>query len=184
MPSLTHAEKQYWTARLKQRIDQNIESLIACEPSLGERLSALARQQAVHSLGLDDLHSQLDALAAQRQELKRRRRQTLQAMLAVLRRLPPDAVADVQPDAALAEIRQAIDKRQAVHEEELLAQQERGQHILRLRRERESLPDTIALAGAPAGLRQTWVKLLQVLGEEPTTLQQATLALAAEPSDP
>ena len=184
MPSLTHAEKQYWIARLAHKIDQHIEALAAAEPGFRERLSAQARQQALRSLGLADLHAQLDALAAQKQELDRRERQTLQAMLAVLRRLPVDSVVDVQQDAALAEFRQALDKRQAIHEEELLAHDERGQHILRLRRERDNLPDSVALASAPAGLRQLWVKLLLLLGEEPTALQQATLALAAEPTNP
>jgi hypothetical protein len=184
MPSLKDTEMRYWIKRLSHKIDQTIAALAAAEPGFRERLAQQARQRALHSLGLAELQAELDTVRAQKQQLHRRQQQTLQAMLAVVRRLPLDAVAEVQTDAALAEIGQAIERRQAVHEEELLVEEQRGPHILQLRRERDNLPDTVALAISPAGLRQLWAKLLSLLGEEPTALQQAALTLAVESTNP
>jgi hypothetical protein len=180
MPSWTSAVIQYWTQRLAQRIDQKIEALAAAEPGFRERLAAQARQRALHSLGLAELQTELDALAAQKQQGEQRQRQAQRAMLAVVRRQPLEAVTQVVDEAMRAEIRQAIEQRQAIHEEQLLAADEQGQHILRLRRERDNLQDTVWLASSPTVLRQLWTKVLQLLGEEPTALQRQALTLADE----
>ena len=94
-----------------------------------------------------------------------------------------EAVPHVADQAMQAEIRQAIQQRQASHEQELFAADARGQHILRLRRERDNLQDTVWLASSPAGLRQLWAKVLHVLDEEPTALQRQALTLADEAVD-
>jgi hypothetical protein len=135
-----------------------------------ERLAAQARQGALRSLGLEELQAELDAIVAQKQQWQQRQRQAQRAMLAVLRRQPLEAVTHVADQAMQAEIRQAIDQRQASQEEELFTADARVQHILRLRRERDNLQDTVWLASSPAGLRQLWAKVLHVLDEEPTAL--------------
>jgi hypothetical protein len=183
MPSLTTAVIHYWTQRLAQRIDQKIDQLAAAEPGVRERLAAQARQSALRSLGLEELQTELDALAAQKQQWQQRQRQAQRAMLAVLRRQPLEAVTHVTDEAMQAEIRQAIEQRQASQEEELLAADAWGQHILRLRRERDNLQDTVWLASSPAGLRQLWAKVLHVLDEEPTALQRQALTWADEAAD-
>ena len=180
MPSLTTAVIPYGTQRLAQRIDQKIDALAAAEPGLEKRLAAQARQGALRSLGLEELQAELDAIVAQKQQWQQRQRQAQRAMLAVLRRQPLEAVTHVADQAMQAEIRQAIQQRQASHEEELFAADARGQHILRLRRERDNLQDTVWLASSPAGLRQLWAKVLHVLGEEPRALQRQALTLADE----
>jgi hypothetical protein len=183
MPSLTSAVIQYWTQRLAHRIDQKIDALAAAEPGLLERLSAQARQRALHSLGLEQLQTELDALVAQKQQGEQRQRRAHPDMLAVLRRQLLEAGTHVADEAMPAEIRQAIQQRQASHEQELFAADARGQHILRLRRERDNLQDTVWLASSPAGLRQLWAKVLHVLDEEPTALQRQALTLADEAVD-
>ncbi len=183
MPSLTIAVIQYWTQRLAQRIDQKIDALAAAEPGLRERLAAQARQDALRSLGLEELQTELDALAAQKRQWEQRQRQAQRAMLAVLRRQPLESVTQIVDEAMQAQIRQAIEQRQAIHEEQLLAADAWGQHILRLQRERDNLQDTVWLASSPVGLRGLWTKVLQVLDEEPTALQRQALALADEGTD-
>jgi uncharacterized protein YbjQ (UPF0145 family) len=108
MPSLTIAVIRYWTQRLAQRIDQKIESLAAVEPGLLERLAAQARQRALHSLGLEQPQTELDAITEQRQQWEQRQRQAQRAMLVVLRRQPLEAVAQVVDEAMQPEIRQVI----------------------------------------------------------------------------
>lgn len=183
MPSLTIAVIQYRTQRLAQRIDQKIEALAAAEPGLRERLAAQARQCALRSLGLEALQTELDAITAQKQQWEHRQRQAQRAMLAVVRRQPLQAVTHVADEAMQAEIGQAIELRQAIHEQELLAAEERGQHLLRLRRARDNLQEAVWLASSPTGLRQLWAKVLQLLGEEPTTLQRPALTLGDEGAD-
>ncbi|CAN5849780.1 hypothetical protein BH23PLA1_BH23PLA1_26190 [soil metagenome] len=76
----------------------------------------------------------------------------------------------------------AITKRQVVHEQALLAAQELGRAVLRLRAEQENLLDYVWLATSPIQVRQLWTKVAELLGEEPTPLERA--ALATEPPAP
>src|SRR5262249_60466966 len=75
------------------------------------------------------------------------------------------------------EIRAAITKRQAVHEEELLAGHELGRQVLRLRAERENLLDSIWLASSPTQIRTFWQKVNELLGDEPTALEREAMAI-------
>ena len=75
------------------------------------------------------------------------------------------------------EIQAAIGKRQALHEEELLAGNELGRQVLRLRAEKENLLDVIWLATSPVQVRQLWTKVAELLGEEPTHLEREALSI-------
>ena len=75
------------------------------------------------------------------------------------------------------EIRAAITRRQALHEEELLAGNELGRQVLKLRAERENLLDVIWLATSPSQVRQLWTKVAELLGEEPTHLEREALSI-------
>ncbi|MCA9120721.1 MAG: hypothetical protein H6822_35915 [Planctomycetaceae bacterium] len=50
-------------------------------------------------------------------------------------------------------------RRQAVHEDELLAELERGQEIVRLRQEKEDLLDTVWFATSGAQIKELWSKV-------------------------
>jgi len=180
MPSLLVPEKEDWKERLDHKIDKKMETLIASEPGLLARIGQQARQQALQSLGLAQLQAELDALAAQKGELQRQEQRTHQAMLAVVRRVPINEVADGHLGSQHPEVSRAIQQRQAAHEEDLLAQDERGLAILRLRREKENLLDAIWLATAPPPLQELWKKLTELLGEELTQLQATALASGAQ----
>ena len=52
--SLTVAEKEHWKDRISRRIDKKVETLLAAEPNLMDRVHRDARQQALQSLGLAD----------------------------------------------------------------------------------------------------------------------------------
>ena len=183
MPSLSVGAKEYGSQRLAYKIDQKIAALAAAEPGLLTRLAGQARQRALCSLGLAELQAELQSIIAHKQDGERRLRQAQRAMLAVVRRVPVEAVVDIPDDAVQKEICQAIAERQAIHEEELLAADRSGQHILQLRRERDQLQDTLWLASSSTDLRRLWANVLHVLGEEPTALQRQVLALAEEGVD-
>jgi hypothetical protein len=74
-------------------------------------------------------------------------------------------------------VARALRRRQAAHEEELLAEDELGREILSLRREQEALRDTVWLAACPAAVQALWQRACALLGHEPTPLQRQALAL-------
>jgi hypothetical protein len=156
-----------------------LQDLTAADPGLLGRVARQARGRAWQSLGLAPLRVQLRALAAQQRDLDRRARRAHQAALAVLRRLPPQAVADVPGGGRLpAEIRRALRRRQALHAAELLTAEARGRELLRWRQEKAQLPETLALATAPSAVQALWRQTLAALAQQPTALQQAVLARA------
>ena len=179
MPLLSVTETAFWQQRIGRKIDSKIEALTANEPGLLARVGQLARQQALQSLGLAQLQKELDAIVTQKEDLHRQEVRVHQAMLAVVRRVAVQEVAAGHFGGQHPEVSRTIAKRQASHEEELLAQDEQGREILRLRREKEDLPDTIRLATAPPQLKELWKKISEMLGEELTQLQTTALALDA-----
>ena len=176
VPELEHAQQ-----RLARLLDRKLQALRARDPTLLGRLRARARQLALQSLGLAPLQAELDAVAAQGQELRRRRRQALRAMLATVRRVPLDEVDEPPGRAAAVAVARAIRQRRAAHEEELLAEDELGRQILGLRREKEALRDTVWLAACPAPVKALWQRACALLGAEPTPLQRQALALEGAP---
>jgi hypothetical protein len=177
-------ENDYWQERLARKIDQKVKCLLDAEPGWQRRISALARQRALESLGLAELQAQRDKIAQEQQHLNQRRQQVDQAMQAIVRRMPLADVAPPAPQRPPLEVPQAIQTRQAWHEKELLAESERGREILRLRRERDSLPETIGLVTASPPIRAVWQQIVALLGEEPTPLQKELLGSTWPPSPP
>jgi hypothetical protein len=177
MPTLTVTEKEHWKERIARRIDKRIESRTASEPAFLERIREQARQRALQSLGLAAIQAEVDALAEQKLELERRERQAERALLAAVRRVPIEAVEDYYHGSQV-EVNQAVQRRQTLHEEELLAEDPLGQQILHLRQEKENLLDTIWLATSPQQVKELWKKVIELLGDEQTALQKEALAIA------
>jgi hypothetical protein len=178
----TVAEIQHWQGRIARRIDRQVEALVASAPGLLERIRHQARQRALQSLGLAELHADWENIAAQQQELTRRRRQALRALLATLRRVPLAEVADDTAGSAYDEVRQALQRRQAAHARDLLAEDQIGREVVRLWQEQEHLLDAVGLARAPRQIKVLWSKVLELLGQEPTALERAVLALGTNDS--
>jgi hypothetical protein len=180
MASLTVSEKEHWKERIAHRIDKRIERLAAGAPHLLDRIESEARQRALRSLGLAELEAELEGIAAQKQALERRERQAHRAMLATVRRIPIENVADPHYGShPHHEVTNAVQRRQAVHEEELLAEDPGGRDLLRLRREKDNLLDTVWLATSGHEIRALWQQVGELLGDEPTPLQHQALALGS-----
>jgi hypothetical protein len=107
----------------------------------------------------------------------RRDAQVRKEMLARVRGVPADELDGYSRVHDHPEIRAAIEKRRAVHEEELLAGHELGRQMIRLRAERENLLDVIWLATSPTQVRQLWRKVTELLGEVPTRLERDALSI-------
>jgi hypothetical protein len=179
MPGLTVTEKEHWKERIARRIDKRIEVLTAGEPNLMDRIQQDARQRALQSLGLAELQAELDTIEQKKEELERRENEAHRAMVAIVRRVPAAQVELHRYGSNYEqEVSKAVERRRAVHEDELLAEDTLGQKILRLRLEKDTLLDTIWLATSPVQLRDLWTKVGELLGDELTALQQQVLAPA------
>jgi hypothetical protein len=177
MPGLSVTEKSHWKERIARRIDKRIEVISACEPNLMDRIQRQARQQALQSLGLAELQTELDAIEEQKLDLDRRQDRVHRSMLASVRRTAVENVAELHLGYLHHEVTNAIERRQTVHEDELLAEDPRGQEILRLRQEKENLLDTVWLATSGQQIKELWKKVADLLSEEQTPLQKEALAI-------
>ena len=76
------------------------------------------------------------------------------------------------------EAAEALAKRQAAHQEQLLGDDPIGRDFARLEAERDTLLDTVWLACSTAQIKQLWSKVGDLLGDEPTPLEREALAIA------
>ena len=93
-----------------------------------------------------DQQAELDEIEKQKDALEKREQHIQRAMLAQVRGVAVDQVDDYHSYRYDNEVESAVERRKAVHEEELLAQSERGQQILQFQREQEDLLDTVWLS--------------------------------------
>jgi hypothetical protein len=183
MPGLTVTEKSHWRDRIAARIQKAVERIRARHPALFDRISREAHAQALTSLGLADSYAELEAIKAEEVGLARRKKQAQKAMIATLRSTPIGEVTDsfsIRHGSELAlphEVAEAINRRQAAHQEQLLADDPIGREIAKLEAEKDSLLDTIWLATSPTQIRQLWARVGELLGDEPTTLEREALAI-------
>ena len=182
MPTISVTEKAHWRDRIAAKLDKKIEVLTAASPGLMDRVKREARQRASQSLGLAALQGAIDAVVADRKALDQRERQAERAMLAQVRGV---AVADLD-DCHYGyheqrEVENVVGRRAAVHEEELLLEDETGRAVLRLQHEKENLLDTVWIATSSAQIKLLWSKVNELLGDEPTHLERTALAIEPEP---
>ena len=177
MPMLTVTEKEHWKNRIANRIDKQIETITASEPNFFDQIDRQARQRALESLGLAEHQAELDEIERQKEALERREKQLHKAMLATIRSVQPEDLDDYVSYRHDSEVDGAINRRKSVHEDELLAESELGQRVLRLRREREELLDVVWLATSPKQIKQLWSKVADLLGDQQTQLQRDALAI-------
>ena len=189
MPGLTVTEKSHWRDRIAARIARAVERIKARHPALFDRVAREAHARALASLGLADAYAELEAIKADEATLARRKKQAQRSMVATLRSVPIDEVADcfhVRYGSELGlpnEVAEAITRRQAAHQEQMLADDPIGREISRLEVEKDSLLDTIWLATSPTQIRQLWTRVGELLGDEPTTLEREALAIEPAKED-
>jgi hypothetical protein len=183
MPGLTVTEKSHWRDRIAARIAKGVERVKARHPALFDRIAREAHAQALATLGLADSHAELEAIKAEGAVLDRRKKQAQRSMVATLRSLPIDEVADsfhVRYGSELGlpnEVAEAITRRQSAHQEQMLADDPIGREIAKLEAEKDNLLDTIWLATSPSQIKQLWTRVGELLGDEPTTLEREALAI-------
>ncbi len=183
MPGLSVTEKNHWRDRIAARIDKAVERVKARHPALFDRVRREAHAEALRSLGLAGPYAELEAVQAEEAALARRKKGAQRAMIASLRGLPIDEVPDnfgVRFGAELplpVEAAEAIARRQAAHQDQLLADDPVGREVARLGAEKEGLLDTIWLATSPGQIRTLWSKVTELLGDEPTRLERQALAI-------
>ena len=174
---LTVAEKTHWKERIEARINRRIEAILAGDPGLMDRIKAAARGRSLASLGLAEFQAELDQVAAHKEELDRRERQAHRSMLARVRGVNIDRIEEVYYGRHETEVTRAVSQRQAVHEDELLADHDVGRRVLQFRDEKDRLLDVIWLATSPAQVRQLWTRVGERLGDETTQLEREALAI-------
>ena len=178
MPGLTITEKSHWKDRIAKRIDKKMDALIASDPGLFERINREANRKALESLRIAEFKDELESLAKQETAIERRKNRLEKEMAAKIRGVTVEEVEDCyQYTGRHPEVDSTVAKRQTLHEEELLAQNELGQQILNLRVERDNLLDTVWLATSPKQIKDLWAKVAKVLGDEPTQLQRDAMAI-------
>ena len=179
MPGLTVTEKEHWKDRIGRRLDKKIETIWAEEPNLKERIEREAKRRAEDSLGLSAIEAELDDIEKRNEELeKQERRLRLQALATVQGKEVDDVTDRNYWNGHDSEVTLAVERRKAVIEEQLLAEDERGRRILQLRAEKDNLLDTVWLATSPAQIKELWSKVVTLLGDEQTQLQREALAIA------
>jgi hypothetical protein len=175
MPGLTVTEKEHWKERLSRRVDKMIDSIAAEQPNLLDRIQREARARALQSLGLFELQAEQERLEADESRIEKRLQAIQREMLAKVRGVPLEDLDYCYNQAN--EITSAVQRRQKVHEEELLAQDPIGQKILHLRREKDELLDVTWLATSPKQVKALWSKVAELLGDQQTQLQKDALAI-------
>jgi hypothetical protein len=144
------------------------------------RIKTEARTRAHQSLGLAEFQAELESITMGKAALERRERTARRAMLAKVRGIPAADLEDRyygSSDAHEAEL--AVNRRAAVHEDDLLAENDIGREVLRLRAEKDNLLDTVWLATSSAQIRTLWTKVSTLLGDEPTVLEREALGIEA-----
>ena len=176
--SLTVAEKEHWKTRIEARINAKIEALYAEKPNLQEQVKREARKAALVSLGLDEWEEQAQDIEAEIKRLEQQKRDVEIQMLAIVR--------GVQVDRCLqntyfldraSEVTSAIARRQAALEDTELLKDEVGKDILRLKRERDNLLDTVWLATGTAQIKELWSSVTALLDVSETPLEAAAMKI-------
>ncbi|GAF68185.1 unnamed protein product, partial [marine sediment metagenome] len=126
MSGLTVTEKEHWKKRIARRIDKRIETITAGDPNFFDRIERDARQRALESLGLAENQAELDEIQRQKETLEKREKRLHKAMLARVRGVEPDDLDDYFSYRHDSEVDNAVKRRKAVHEDELLAESELG----------------------------------------------------------
>jgi hypothetical protein len=183
MPGLTVTEKQHWRDAISRRIEKRVEAIRARHPALFDRMKRQAHARALESLGLAAPYAELESIHAEEAALARRKKQAQRTMLAALRGVPFDEVSDdfsVRYGSELSlpqEAVEALDKRQAAHQEQILTDDPIGREIANLEGEKENMLNTVWLACSPSQIRILWTKVGVLLGDEPTPLEREALQI-------
>ena len=143
--AITVAEKNHWKERIERKIDQAISELIVgSNPTFKLNLEEAARERAIDSLGIRELMTRHEELKLQIDSLLSENSDVIES----IERQLNTSYKKSGEYSSETRIESAIKQMQAVAEKVILSESEFGQKILKLRREKEELLDTVWLATA------------------------------------
>lgn len=180
MGSLTVREKEHWKERIVRKIDQVTEALLAkSNPTYRDQIESKAKEMAIESLGLAQLCKRWGELVAQEKLMQQQRNKIGAEMLAIACGISPDGnryEGRYYSDTSIPyQVTGAVQRRQLVHQQELMAEDELGQKLLELEREKEELLDTVWLATSSKQIKMLWQKMSELFSLTPTAFQQEAL---------
>ncbi len=172
--ALTITEKEHWKTRIARKISQAIEELLAkSNPDYLKEVAAAARIEAIHALGIAELLSEEKQLKEEVKKLDKKQQDVTRRLLAAARGVDVSEVYGFY--GWTEEVERAIKQRQQSLEKKLLATDELGRQVLKLRGEEEELLDTVWLATSSQQIRVLWQSVSELLAGELTQLQQQAL---------
>ena len=177
---ITVAERNRWKERIAHRIEQRIETLVAkADPTLLQRVSEEARQKAYESLGIQAQQQELEAIQKEKEKFERRERRLLAEQRAVLNGTTVEQELErggyYRYDS---DVENAVKARAKALEAEILAESELGSQVLALRREEDTLLDTVWLATSSSQIKELWEAVNSLLEAAPTALEEKALKIA------
>ena len=182
MGQLTVKEKEHWKERIGRKIEKAIETLVSKEdPGFLTRVESDAERLAYDSLRLTVLKQQFEDAEKQEEKLKVQKRSLWIEMLVTVTGKSPHDYGGAYHFGGFEpqEVKSAVSRRQAVHEEQLMEADPLGRQILALRQEREELLDTVWLATSSSQIKELWQRVADLLEQPPTPLQKKALSLAS-----
>lgn len=178
MSRLTVTEKEHWKSRIENRIRKAITLLEIQEPGLMGTIEAEAKLKAHKVLGVD---KQLEKIAVLQASIKQMQEQEVELTIAMrAKALGRERKSSESKWEMESEFSALVTKQKAKFEEELLLESPVGKEVLRLRVEMESLLDTVWLATSSVQIRDLWMRVSSVIGDEATELQQRILASTSD----
>ncbi len=175
---LTVSEKEHWRERIAKRIDKKIAVITSQHRHNFLRLQTVARERAIAALGLTELLAEQQRIEQDKKTLEGREIEVCRQLLAKVRGVSVEEIDGYSRYSTDPEVIKAIKARQSQHEEELLAEHEVGQEVLKLRLEKENLLDTVFLATSPTQVRTLWQQVSDLLGDELSQLQKAAMQIS------
>lgn len=153
-----------------------------------DRTQHEARKRAYASLGIADLEQERKEVVKQKEACDERETEIEREMLARIQGVPADRVDEntgpYYYDSFERRIERALEKREEVHRDELLAESETGRKILELQEEKANVLDAVWISSSPKEIRRLWDKVTAYLGEANSRLVQEALAIEPETSQP
>lgn len=180
--SITVAEKTHWKERIEQKIQRAITELVEQhDPTFMQRITEEAATLAIESLGGTQYVSELKSLENKQALLEDEIRQLEQRLSELAKK------AGVKRESYYSNHRNdishwnaAVDSQRAVAEKKLLSRNPLGQRILTLRKEKESLLDTVWLSTSSVQIRELWKNVTELTSGELPELQKQILTQTAK----
>ncbi|MDF1816323.1 MAG: hypothetical protein P1V20_29255 [Verrucomicrobiales bacterium] len=171
--TLTITEKNHWKERIEAKIENKIKRLEATDPDLFKKTKERSRTQLLKDLNLTSEYDKLVSLDEQIGKLNTELTQIAEKLYIAIKGDPM-----MWGSYNLDKVTEAIESKTTLFEDDYLGETELGSEIVRLRKEKENLLDTIWLATTNRQIKELWTQTTDLLGEEPTLLQKQAIETA------